>query len=591
MTHGLFIAYRTELLVDDTLFPSTYIKRSAESISCHIKQITTPKFHNDKLLTNNGQYIFTLEGVILNSQELLTKYHCATLSELLPTLYTEMGESFFQILRGSFCGAFYDKTKDLLVVFNDQIGDHLIFYNTQALPDGGYIFFSDLRLLAEVINTKQALTYNTSFILQLLTYGYSPICNTVYSSIQRIAPGQYIRIEQGQCTQIVYHRFNNYPNHFSEKENIAELDRLFQQAVKRALDKNETYGYTNYLPLSAGLDSRMTCCVAKKMTNKPLHYITYSQTNYYDELIPKQIAQYWHNPIHFTPLDGGNYLQQLDKVVRMTQGLVQYSGAAQVLFSMESILCNDNVGIVLTGMLGDIIINTCYTLNDPTQRYKIGDGACVPKHIYKLKDALPKDFLTIYPNRELYYIYVRGFQCANLGSPIIQQFFGGSYSPFYDVDFLTFVYSIPLKMRWNYGIYDKWILQYYPDMAQWLHNGRYKIGKRPQKITICGRLLEISEIPKRILWKLLKELHIYDFYREKKGTSMNPEDDWMKNNPALHQFITDYISQNIHLLDSFPFIRDMAQKMTQGTAIEKILLLTILSTLRQYPLSFKKESL
>ncbi len=589
MTHGLFIAYHTKLLVDDTLFPNSFIKRSTESTSCHIEQITSSKFLNDKCLIDTGQHIFVIEGVILNSSELFVQYHCTSLSELIPTLYATIGETFFHVLRGSFCGAFYDKQKDLLAVFNDQVGDRLLFYNTQPQNTEGYLFYSDLYLLAKHLSQQQPLSYNTSFLMQMLTYGYSPICSTIYEGIQRIAPGQYIRIEKGNITPVTYHRFTNCPNTLGEAENIAELDRLFRQAVKRALDKNEEYGYTNYLPLSAGLDSRLTCCVAHTLTNRPLHHITYSQTNYYDELIPKEIARYWHNTMHFTSLDGGNYLQQLDRVVRMTQGLVQYSGAAQALLSMDNLTGTD-VGVVLTGMLGDIIINSGYTRQNPAQKYKIGEGACVPKHIDKLKNILPEDFLTRYSNRELYYIYVRGFQCANLGSPIIQQFYGESYSPFYDVDFLTFAYSIPLAMRWNYGIYDKWIQQCYPDMGQWLHNGKYKIGKRPHLISICGRVMELSDIPKRILWKLLKELHIHNFYQEKKGASMNPEDDWMENNPALRQFITGYINQNMHLFNTLPpFIRNIAQEMIHGTAMEKILLLTALSTLRQYPLSFPKE--
>ncbi len=588
MTHGLFIAYHTKLLVNDTLFSNSFVKRSAEYALCHIEQITTSKFLQDKCLIDTGQHTFVIEGVVLNSLELFARYHCSTLSELVPKLYTTIGETFFHVLRGSFCGAFYDKPKDLLIVFNDQVGDHLLFYNTQPLNTGGFLFYSDLYLLAKHLSQQQPLAYDSFFLMQMLTYGYSPICNTIYKGIQRIAPGQYIRIEKGIVTQVTYHRFTNCLNTLGETENIAELDRLFRQAVKRALDKNEEYGYTNYLPLSAGLDSRMTCCVAHTLTNRPLHHITYSQTNYYDELIPKEIARYWHNTMHFTSLDGGDYLQQLDRVVRMTQGLIQYSGAAQALLSMDSLLQTD-IGIVLTGMLGDIVINSGYTRNHPSQKYKIGEGACVPKHINKLKNILPKDFLTRYPNRELYYIYVRGFQCANLGSPIIQQFYGESYSPFYDVDFLTFAYSIPLEMRWNYGIYDKWIQQCYPDMVQWLHNGKYKIGERPHLISICGRVMEVSDIPKRILWKLFKELNIHNFYQEKTGASMNPEDDWMENNPALRQFITDYINQNIHLFNVFPFIRDIAQEMTQGTATEKILLLTTLSTLLQYPLSFQKE--
>ncbi|MGN1240139.1 MAG: asparagine synthase-related protein [Paludibacteraceae bacterium] len=580
MMHGVFGTYHTHIIsYSFDALQTNLMHREMDTPNCHLWHYTLPKFENDKVFVNTDECIFITEGVILNDKELLEQYHHTSLVSLIPHLYQSLGETFFRVFRGSFCGVVYDIKQDLLLVYNDHIGDHLIFY---AEAENGFCFSSDLQVLSNALRQIKPLQHNKGFMYSLLTYGYSPLCETIYEGIWRIPAGKYLRITPNAHQLLTFHRFKNLPNTLSEQENIEHMDSLFRNAVQRVIDKNKQYHFTNYLPLSAGLDSRMTNCVAHHLSHEPIHNVTYSQSDYYDELIPKQLADYWGNEMHFRALDGGNYLDNLDETVALTQGLVQYSGASQVLDSFAR-LPKEQIGIVMTGMLGDIIFGTAFTELNYNQSYALGCGAYSQYHIDRLQNYIPSDFWKEYPNREIYYLYVRGCYCANLGSPLILQSLGESYSPFYDVDVLEFALSIPLKWRWDYHIYDKWILEKYPDMAQWKHNGNYTIGKRPKQVSLCGRSMERKDIPKRLTWYILKKMHIHDYYKEQVGASMNPEDFWFENNPYLQNFANTYFAENMPLLAPEPLLEADVRDLIHKNASQKMQSLTLLATLKHFP--------
>lgn len=481
---------------------------------------------------------------------------------------------FWNNWRGSFFGVLYDLKKGVTLLFNDQIGSKMLFYEQ---TEKGFIWDTDLYALARSIGAKAD---NENYLWQMLLYGYSPVGETVFKQIHRLQAGEYIYAKGEKIEKRIYHRFDNTPNNLSIEENIERIDAAFRKAVERALRKNEEYGYTHYIALSAGLDSRMTCRVAHEIAKTPIHHITYSQTGFYDEIIPRELANYWNNEIHFTPLDGGDCLTQLDEVSHITSGLIHYSGAAETLWGLPDI-AKENGGVFLTGMVGDFVGGTAYIKPHGQQPYLVGEAGFLHGYDEQLRHVLPNNFEQIYSNREIFGYYVRGFNAMNLGSPLIHQYYGESYSPFCDVDFLNVVLSIPVEQRWNYHFYDQWILSKYPDMAQWKHNGIYAIGHRPRLVCMFGRALPITEVPKRVLWFLFKKLHIHNFYTESEGSSMNPEDDWFKQNETLRQWAENYLRTNMALLDDFPEVQRTAKRLNQGTALERMQVLSLLACLRQ----------
>lgn len=557
--HGFFGSYGQKVSYELTSFDSRYIADTLSADSLHVERRTLPKFLQDKPWHQDEQYAYSIEGIIF-----------APTTDL-GSLYEQYGETFMQQLRGSFSGFFYDKRQDLLLVFNDHIGEKMLFYYTDEL---GVAFASDWHLMAQALSSRTSLPINQSFCWSLLTYGYSPIQETPTTAIHRIGAGEYLRIQGGKQEKKIYHRFTNDTISRSKEQNLSELDRLFRQAVQRVLDKNEHYHLQNLAALSAGLDSRMSVCVAHSLTKQPIHCFTYSQSCYYDETIPRQITQAWQQSLHFVPLDGGEYLQNIDLATTATQGLVNYSGAVQVQYGTQDII-SEQTGVILTGMIGDIIVNSQH------RNYRsvyFGEGAISTRYLTSLSHTITHNIE--YTDQEIYYLYVRGFNCANLGSPAVFQTTGESYSPFYDVDLLEFMYSIPRSDRYAYRLYDQWIQRYYPQAAQWKHNGMRTIGHHPIQLTLLGRTIPINQLPKRAFWFVCKKLKIHDFYRQNLGESMNPEDYWLESNSLLSGSLQAYFDEHIDLLNDYPDIKQAAKNLYEtGTAMEKFNVLSLLAGL------------
>lgn len=554
--HGFFGSYNKIVDFDLSSFGSNYIGRDYQSSPLCVHQRTHQKFVDDKVWHDTDEFCYAIEGIVFGPTTNLAQ------------LYKQYNETFPNVLRGSFSGFFYDKKKKLFLLFNDHIGDKMLFYFED---EHGVAFASDWSILYHSLGDRCSKKINERFCWSMLTYGYSPIFETPITTIHRLGAGEYLCISEQQCQRKRYHQFSNEEKTLSKQDCLSHIDKLFRQAVQRVLDKNAQYGYPNYLSLSAGLDSRMSVCVTRSLCTGLLHTITYSQSDYYDQYIPEKIAKQWHCEPHFTALDGGSYLQNINQSVALSQGLVNYSGPAQVIEGWRQV--KNDIGVVLTGMLGDIIINSRFAANQP---YHIGSGAISTRYLSQLCDiAYP------YQNEEMYYLYVRGFSCANLGTPLVLQQQAETYSPFYDTDLLEFCLSIPKRWKYNYQLYDEWILSCYPQAAQWLHNGERKIGQHPHMVTLLGRSIALKELPKRICWFLCKHLHIHNFYRQEIGTSMNPEDSWLATNIQLKKTLDDYFASHLSILSSYPALLNASRDLYErGTAMEKFNVLTLLSALQ-----------
>lgn len=507
------------LILDDQSFI-----RHWDQDTIHVTQWSLHKFEKDKFWIDTPNFFLAVEGILFNRDEI---------TQNLP----QMDVSAW---RGSFACILVNKATQEIEIYNDQIGSHMLFWYKNA---NSIYISSDIFDLAHVSGLNQP---NPTYMETILKRGYANDDSTMIIGIQRICAGQVLRINQGKAQKETYYQFDNKPLHAFNDATLAETNRLFRQAVQRVVRKNEEYNLRQFYPLSGGLDSRMVQIIARQLTNEPITNFTYSQTGHYDHLFPHQIAKFLGNEWTFLPLDGGDYLTEIDAITRSTQALVNYNGPAEIYYCSTQFDWKD-VGVVATGINGDNIF------------------------------SVETDH-----EHEIERLYSLSFAGNGLGSPLVLQQHTETYSPFCDVDVLEYVLHIPLSERWNYHFYDKWILRYYPEVTQWDHKGE-NIGNRKIVVPICGRNIPLLDLPKRIVFNLIKRLHIHDFYLEKEGESMNPYDTWIQNNQALRESITNYYDENKDLLLPYPDIAKQAKQMMYKRAFySQCAVLTILSAIRQF---------
>jgi len=417
------------------------------------------KFQDDKIFSETDRYIVILDGVILNKMDLTKKTSNDSWLETVLSLYENNDETFFLDFRGSFAGALYDKIKKKWIIFSDHIGSKFIYYSHTSE------FFTCSLMISNVYETlnRNKITYHlsTENSLLLLTYGFMLEDRTLCKEIKKIQPGCYIVFENNIITEKRYYVIDNTPNaSISEKDSVELIDYYFRQAVKNQFEKDNEYGYKHLVALSAGLDSRMTSWVADDMGYTNQLNFTFSQTNYWDEIIPKKIAMDLKHEWIFKALDNGLWLYDVDDITYSTGGNVLYYGTAHGN-SLIKYLNFNNLGLIHSGQIGDVIIGS--GVKREKDKYEFGDGAYSLKYIKEI-NFMPQHF---YKNKEVALFYYRYFNGTNNGLQNIYNY-TETLSPFLDLDLLKNVLSIPIKLRSNHYIYKKWIIAKYPQAANYV---------------------------------------------------------------------------------------------------------------------------
>lgn len=541
-----------------------------------IKRYGPNKFPKDECFYSDDQYIIVLVGVVSNTN-LLKQQYKENWASILKQLYVKNGDTFYKELRGSFSGLLYDKQKDKWIIFADQIGSKHIYYTTSS--DDKFIFASDIVDIYKYnkINYDgNKVDINSSYML--LSYGYMVEDNTLVENIKKILPGNYAKIEKNNLSIHEYYKFTNTPNYdLSENEIIKKMNELFRQAIKRQFDKDEEYNYKHLVALSGGLDSRMTSWVAHEMGYTNQLNSTFSQSDYLDETIPKQIAADLKHEWIFKALDNGLFLEDVDEVTEITGGNVLYYGLAHGL-SLYKYINFSNLGVLHSGQLGDVIIGTYSSSNFHSNTFDIKSGAFSEKFINRI------DFTKIntnYENEEMFKIYQRGFSGINTGLLVAQEF-TETMSPFCDVDFLEFALSIPVELRFNHKLYKKWISINYPKAGNYIWEKTKTKPLEKMKWKIGGRTISLHNFPSRVFRKL-------GITKDAINTKnhMNPLDYWYKTNGELRSFVNTYFNENIDSLKNEKELsNDLSDLFTNGLMSEKVQVLSLLSFIKKMELEY-----
>lgn len=564
---------RTKLVINRT-----------EGVGYQVERRVVNKFMNDRLFEDTADYLIVVEGVVLNNHDLMCQFKTDTWVDCVQAMYEQNGDTFFNAFRGTFSGILFDKKKNKWLIYTDQIGDKQVFLS--ETPDG-FLFGSEMGFMVETRKrNKLPVTINELGANMTLTYGFCIEDQTLVKEVTKLCAGHYFCLQNGELSDVQYHRFTNKPKQMTQEEAVEGIDKYFRQAIRRAYEKDKEYGYCHFACLSGGLDSRMTVWVSHEMGYTDQLNITYCESGYLDFTIAQQIATDLHHDWLFKPLDGGDCIRDIDEVTKLTYGSANFFGLAHGR-SMENLINYDRFGLIHTGQLGDVIIGSYLKKMQYGIKPNPGDGAYSHVIIERVKDyQLKYD----YEDAELFMMYNRGF-CGIAQGLLTFQENSESYSPFTDVDFFEFCYSIPLELRMNHKIYFDWVLDKYPAAAEYIWEGiRAKIHRIHNRNQRTMKVLgyEVPHWSEPAFKPYLKGFVLRRLGLRKKGEKpktlqlatkfeMNPVDYWFQTNPYIREFMDSYWKSHQHLLSDNQLGRDIKHLYQDCVLYDKLQALTVLS--------------
>ena len=530
-----------------------------DNMSC--KNNFIEKFEKDKIFYQDEDYIIILDGVILNKSQLQQNNLWV---DTVISLYEKEGDTFFEFFRGVFAGALLNKKLNRWIIFSDQLGQKFIYYSTI-----GDIFIcssmiTEIYSLYHQNNIKPEL--DTNGISFLLSYGFMLDNYTLCKSIKKIRPGNYLIYQNGNLEEKEYYRINNSPNYqISYNDAIDKIDKLFRLAVKTQFSKDEEYGYKHICALSGGLDCRMTSYVAHDLGYKRQLNVTFSESDYWDHIIPQKMAIDWKHDWLYKPLDNGMWLYDVEEISKTTGGNVLYYGTAHSN-SLYKYTNFKELGMLHSGQMGDVVIGSHMKKYD--EPYIYGEGA-YSKQFLNNSIKLPH-----FENKEIGLWYCRYLNGTNNG---IQNTYNytETCSPFLDINFLSFCLSLPVDFRFGHKIYKDWIIKKYPAAAEyvWETTGA-KIDEKMIK-------LRGHNIPKKHFFNYTYNYFKYRFGFQKKKYSMQQIGEYLKTNVELFEFLKGYLQYVTDLKDE-NLVKSVINLWDNGTVYEKIQVISLLAALKMY---------
>ena len=537
---------------------------------------TTNKFLDDKAFSIAPGSMMASEGVLLNKADLAERHQSLDAGELLRDMQAAIGEDFFKELRGTFYVVSFNAKEQRLIVATDHTASRPLYY---VASDERLLFSSNLFDLAKMMRQEgMEVKIDRGGAYCMLAFGLFPPSRTYLDGVHRLAPGHYLAWDKGQTSVREYYALSNTPNDLNEEENIEAIDKAFRRSVRRILAKNAEYGYSNVMPLSAGLDSRMTTWVAHEISDAPIVNYTYSQSGYYDESEPREIAAALGNKWVFCEFNKGEFLYSLDEVVGENSGVVDYGSSAQTMYGLKHVE-EERLGVVAAGMAGDILRLSLNSVSDtePCNSFKDASSTWLAR---KLADKIPTEDIMAFPCREIQNMHLYNLSHHTM-TPIAVRGLAEVYSPYTDPDFMDAVLSVPFEQRKNHELNDRWILSKHPGAAKWPHNGVRTIGEKQHFVNIAGRSIELKTLPQRAWMFFAKKTGLKNYDRLENGQSMSPEDSWLEDNAELRAFFEEKFTTRIDVVKDPTLKADIREAFEKGTSIEKENALTLLASLQR----------
>ncbi len=543
--------------------PLIDLSESEQGFTCIDRRLH--KFPNDEVLSQKDGFFLFLDGHIDNKDEICSKNNETDWEE---ALFKEIHDGDVSSLRGGFCGIV---ASDIVCrLFVDQVGNRALYY----YADGDKLFISTrLFFITELLKaTDMSMGVDEQAVKYMLTLGFMADDSTICKEIKRVAPGDYVDITpDGRVNVSRYYRPDNahIDEGISSDTAIEGIDHYFRQAIKREFDKDKEYGYQHLVDLSGGLDSRMTSWVAHDMGYGDQINVTYCRKDYLDFKIAQQIACDLRHRFVYMPLDDFGWFKDVEINTRALNAASLYAGSTGSR-SLLDMMQGCNCGIEHTGMVGDAIIGTFY--DDRDYNYA---RPCGNENVYSdyFKYQIPQAVLDGFENREQFSIYTRGLLGAQ-SSYLLRQNYFETASPFLDVDFLTFMMSVPFEYRKRHKIYLAWIQKKYPDAAEYSWEKWHGAKPKESSRRFQKKVMQLRYSLKSTLSKCFP------------GTvniGMNPLDYWYANSPESKEFAEKYYRESLENCKvNLPseICDDLSVLFSKGNVSEKEQVLTVCAAVK-----------
>ncbi len=302
--------------------------------------IDTSSHSNQPMWDESGRYCIIFNGEIFNYRELrkeLTDRGVTFFSqgdtEVLLKLFIHQGEKCLPRLNGFFAFCIYDKAEQTCFVARDRFGIKPLYY---CFDEDKFIFASEMKAMLQYGIDK---TLDIDSLLMYFQLNYIPGPDSVFTSVKKLLPGQYLVVRRQEITHGQYYEIPYNPetvrHDLSYDEACREFARLLEQSVRRRLVSDVPLGAF----LSGGIDSSVITGLAAR--HKPdIHTfsIGFRDEKFFDEThYADLVARHFRTRHTVFSLSNDDLYAHVDDVLRyIDEPFADSSALAVYILSRET---------------------------------------------------------------------------------------------------------------------------------------------------------------------------------------------------------------------------------------------------------------
>jgi asparagine synthase (glutamine-hydrolysing) len=331
-----------------------YINGSAALGHRRLSIIDTSSAANQPMHSADNRYVIVFNGEIFNYLQLKEKYltreETAALrthsdTEVFLQLFIKLKEKCFELLRGFFAAAIYDKERRELTVVRDRFGKKPLLY----FRNGNDVWFaSEMKSLFAMGIPKEIDWDVLPLYLQL---NYIPQPHSLIKGVAKLMPGHFMKLSCAGISIQSYAELNIQPEHYGEytyEQAQEKLVTLMDEAVRLRLIADVPLGAF----LSGGIDSSVVVALASKYEKLNTFSIGYQDNPFFDETYYANLVakKYQTNHTVFS-LKNADFLEHLFAILDYIDE--PYADSSAIPMFILSYHTRKHVTVALSGDGGD----------------------------------------------------------------------------------------------------------------------------------------------------------------------------------------------------------------------------------------------
>lgn len=312
-----------------------------------------------------GRYVIVFNGEIYNHKELRDLLEIQGIdvrwlghsdTETLLFCFSVWGiEKTLESTVGMFSFALWDKSTREITLARDRLGEKPLYW---GWSNGTFLFGSELKALKQHPGFNANVDRNALSLL--LRHNYIPAPYTIYEGIEKLLPGQFVRIKSGQMrsdvepkaywslSRAVEYGTENAVSG-SELETANLLEHTISQAVSGQLLSDVSLGAF----LSGGVDSSLIVGLMQKESKQPVRTfaIGFDEPGYNEAEYAKEVARHIgteHTELYVGARDALELVPNLPEIY-----CEPFADSSQLPTFLVSRMAKESVTVALSGDGGD----------------------------------------------------------------------------------------------------------------------------------------------------------------------------------------------------------------------------------------------